>query len=172
METCFQEFILGSFRLCRNGTSVCTSVCFWDGLPTFLKCKALIMHVGSGAAVPECLQGLQNWVEALLMIWHHANNRFCLDGFVLTWLCNIPEFLSWQTHPSFCKHFEGRLCLFCNTINKHAMFTCANGSFQTDGMESPPQPPNPTNVKSAAELVISAFIERNSLYWQHRKAKP
>lgn len=52
------------------------------------------MYLGSEAAITgalKCLQVLQNCVKALLMIWHDANNRFCLDGSMRTCLCNMPE---------------------------------------------------------------------------------
>lgn len=57
--------------------------------------------------VLKCLQDSQNRVKALLMIRHYVNNRFHLDGFVLTWPSNVPESgLFWQVNHSDCKRFE------------------------------------------------------------------
>lgn len=59
--------------------------------------------------VLQCLQDPQSRVKALLLIRQHVNNRFRLDGFVLTWLCNMPASgLFWQVDRSDCRLCEAR----------------------------------------------------------------
>ena len=73
---------------------------------SFLKWKAEVCF-GSEAAlliVLKSLQGPAESLRALLMIRHYANNRFRLDGFVLTWLCSMTEtVLFGQVDHSDCR---------------------------------------------------------------------
>lgn len=64
--------------------------CFWGCLLAVFKCKAQ-MCFRSEVAIAVVLKCLQGPISALLMTRHYANNRFGLDGFVLTGPCNMPQ---------------------------------------------------------------------------------
>lgn len=106
---------------------------------TFKKC---VLDRAARTIVLQCLQDPQSHVKALLLIRQHVNNRFRLDGFVLTWLCNMPASgLFWQVNRSDWELCEAwyRLSVEHPQPREHAVLVRASELCRADAARPPRQ---------------------------------